>query len=154
LCVEFDDAFDYLRENFGKFSIVLGLVVFLCGLLFLETFGSVWSAICIFFGIVFVAFGFFFELELFSNVRSLGGLGVVLIFTAIVFFALSISLFQFLEVSSISYVREVFRGSALPFTRAILHTDRPFLWLCGVFFWVGVVLLFLGFIIEIVLFLI
>ncbi|MBS7615700.1 hypothetical protein KEJ45_00660 [Candidatus Bathyarchaeota archaeon] len=150
MCITLDDVSDFLRENFGKVSMILGLAWFMVGLLLLETFGSVLSALCIFFGIVFGAFGFFYELELFNNIRSFGGLGVVLTFVSIVFFSLSVALFQFLEISSISYIQVIFRGGSLPFTRAILHTDRPYLWLCGLFFWVGLCLLFLGIAVKIV----
>lgn len=145
-----DDVLDYLGENFEKLLIVLGIAALVSGLLLLETFGSVWSAICFFFGIVLVASGFFFEFELFSNIRSLAGLGSVLIFASIIFFALSVSFFQFLEISSVSYVQEIFKGAALPFSRAILHTDRPYLWLCGLFFWAGFSLFISGLVVKII----
>jgi hypothetical protein len=150
LGVELDDVVDYLKENFGKLLILLGIAAFISGLLLLETFGSVWSAIGFFFGIVLVASGFFFELELFSDIRSLAGLGSILIFASIIFFALSVSFFQFLEISSVSYIQEIFKGAVLPFSRAILHTSRPYVWLCSLFFWAGFSLLIFGLVVKII----
>lgn len=147
-----DDLAEFLQENFSKVSVVLGLVLLFSGLLFLETFGSVWSASCIFLGLVLTAFGLFFHLGLFSDLHSLSGIGGILIFASIVFFALSVSLFQFLDVNSVSVVKEIFRGAALPFKKVILHTERPLLWLCSLFFWLGVSFFACGLIVKIAAF--
>jgi len=146
----FDDFSDFLRENFGKFSIVLGVILFFSGLLLFNTFGSFWSALSLFFGVVLSAFGLFFQLELFGDLRSVSGFGSILIFASIVFFALSISFFQFLEITSFRVVQEIFRGGVLPFGRVIMHTERPYLWLCGLFFWFGVFFFVGGLVVKIV----
>lgn len=148
-----DDVVDFLRENFGKFLIVLGLVLFFSGLLLFNTFGTFWSALSMFLGVVLAAFGFFSQLELFSDLRSLSGLGNILLFVSIVFFALSFALFQFLEVTSFRVIRQVFQGGVLPFSRVILYTERPYLWLCGLFFWFGFFSFAGGLVIKIVRFL-
>jgi hypothetical protein len=144
------DIADFLRENLGSFSMVLGTFLFFSGLLLFNTFGSVWSALSIFFGIMLAAFGLFSQLELFSDLRSFSGFGSVLIFVSIAFFALSISFFQFLEISSLRVVQEIFRGGVLPFSRVILHTERPYLWLCSLFFWLGVFFFVGGLVVKIV----
>jgi hypothetical protein len=145
-----DDFTEFLGENFGKFSIVIGVILFFSGLLLFNTFGSFWSALSLFFGIVLAAFGLFFQLELFSDLRSLSGFGSILIFVSIAFFALSISFFQFLEVASFWVIHEIFKGGALPFSKVIMHTERPYLWLCGLFFWLGVLLFVGGLVVKIV----
>jgi Cu/Ag efflux pump CusA len=145
-----DDFSDFLRENFGKFSIVLGVILFFSGLFLFNTFGSFWSALSLFFGIVLATFGLFLQLEFFGDLRSLNGFGSILLFASIVFFALSISFFQFVEITSFRLVQEVFKGAVLPFSRVVMHTERPFLWLCGLFFWLGIFLFVAGLAVKIV----
>ncbi|MEM2703458.1 MAG: hypothetical protein QXR45_09885 [Candidatus Bathyarchaeia archaeon] len=73
-----------------------------------------------------------------------------MLFASIVFFALSIALFQFLEVTSFTVIQEVFKGALLPYKRVVLHTERPYLWLCGLLLWAGFFSFAAGLVVKVV----
>lgn len=139
------DFSDYVRENFGKFMIIVGVLLVVVGLLLLSSVGSAFSASSFFFGLLFVIFGFFVQLGVFSGgVRSLGGLGTLFVCLSIVFFTFGVVIIQFQNINVIGYVQEVFRGARLPFYRMLIATDRPYWWLSDFCVHLGLVLLVVG----------
>jgi len=140
---------DFVTENFGKIMVFSGVGLFIIGFLLLTGFGSMWSAISLFFGILLVAFGFFALFGFFSgNLRSLNGLGTILICLSIVFFALSLVVFQFLNVVVVRWLQEVFRGGSLG-ARALLSSERPYLWLSGLSMEAALALLVIGVVLKV-----
>ena len=141
--------FDFVTENFGKIMVFSGVVLLIIGFLLLTGFGSMWSAISFFFGVLLVAFGFFAMFGFFSgNLRSLNGLGTILICLSVVFFALSLVVFQFLNIVVIGWLAEVFRGGSLG-ARALLSSERPYLWLSGLSMDVALMLFVIGVVLKV-----
>jgi len=142
------DVADSVTENLGKTMILVGLTLLIVGLLLLNSFGSVLSAGSLFFGVLFLVYGFFVQVGFFSgNLRSLNGLGTVFVCISVAFFAFSVVVIQFLDITVIGYVQEIFHGARLPFFRPLISSQRPYMWLSGlcinlslVFFVAGLVL--------------
>jgi hypothetical protein len=144
------DFSDYIEENLGKIMIVVGVLLVIGGVLWLSTVGTVYSAGSFFFGLLFVIFGFFVHLGVFSGgLRSLSGFGTVLICFSVVFFVFAVVLVQFQNINVIGYVREVFRGAPLPFSRMVIATDRPYLWLSDFFMHFGLYFFVAGLILKV-----
>lgn len=141
---------DYIRENFGEVMIVIGVLLVVVGLLFLSTVGTVYSAASLFFGLLFVIFGFFVHLGIFSvNFRSLSGFGTFLLCLSVVFIVFAVVLVQFQNINVVGYVQEVFRGARLPFYRMLITTDRPYLWLSDIFMHVGLYFFVAGLVLKV-----
>jgi hypothetical protein len=141
---------DFVTENFGKIMVFGGVGLLIIGFLMLTGFGSLWSAISFFFGILLLAFGFFAVFGFFSgNLRSLNGLGTILICISVVFFALSLVVFQFLNIVVVGWMQEVFRGARLPFFRPIWSSERPYLWLSWLSIEVALTLLVIGVVLKV-----
>jgi hypothetical protein len=140
----------YVREYLGKIMILIGVVLLVLGVLSLNLFGSIYSAGSLFFGIILLFFGFFAQLGFFwGNLRSLGGVGTILICVSVASFALSIAVAQFLEVRSIAYGPVISHGTVLGWA-GFLITDRPFTWMSDVLMQLGLTLLVIGIVLKIV----
>jgi hypothetical protein len=143
-CVASDLLYQ-IRENFGKFMIVIGVLMIIVGVSFFSTTGSVISAASLFFGFLLFIFGFFFLLGVFSGgFRSIDGLGMLFVCFSIVLIVFGLVIMQFQEINVVGYVQEVFKGGRLPFYRLIIATDRPYLWLSDVCLHVGLCLFLIG----------
>jgi len=117
---------EYLLEYSGNIMIFSGIVLFVVGLFFTETFGSPVSAIAFFFGITFFTFGLFARLGLFySKLNSLDGLGTILICVSVALFALSFSLIVFQAVKSVTYIPVMGPGGRITYSPQI-NTYRPY----------------------------
>lgn len=92
---------DFLREYLGRILIGLGLILVFGGIMSLSTFYffipafAVVPMVTLFLGLVFVAFGFFIQVGLFSiRWRSINGLGTILLCISVGFFALALVAIQ------------------------------------------------------------
>lgn len=119
-----------IDERAGIFIFAVGLVSFVIGILFLEILGSVTSACGIFFGITFIALGLLIRLGFFyGNILSLNGLGSMFVLLSVIFFALSVSLMQFMKLEIINVVPIIFRGTVIG-ARLAVEYERIYLPLC------------------------
>lgn len=143
--IDFVDFLDFVREHFGKILFLAGVMLLGLGILSFNRFGTVLSAVSLFSGVVFVAFGVFAQLGLFSVIlKSWGGLGAILLCVSVVCFAFSVSIFQFMNVELLGYMQRPFRGALLPFYKPIFHSERPYVWVSGIFLDVSLVLFIVG----------
>ncbi len=116
-----------LRENFGKISIAIGILLVVFGVSTSSMVGSVASAVGLFSGIVLIAYGFFAQVGLFSiEWRSTNGVATMMLCVSVVFFAIAIMSLLFQDVTA-NIVIEVFRGGVFPSLRLVF--TRPFLYL-------------------------
>jgi hypothetical protein len=116
-----------LRDNWGKVSITIGILLVVFGISMSSTLGTVASAAGLFSGFVLTAYGFFAQVGLFSiEWRSINGAATMTLCVSVVFFAVALMSLLFQEVSS-NIVREIFRGSVSMSLRLIF--TRPFLYL-------------------------
>ncbi len=108
-----------------------GCVLLVIGLLCKKDMGSWISAGTLFLGTTFCTFGIFLKLGIFSvKLRSLAGVGTILICVSVICIALSIVLFQFCEMTIVGVVRARFlRGDYYRVT-CILWKQK-YLWLCN-----------------------
>lgn len=146
-------AIDLLKEYLVEYSSGIlffsGVVLLVGGLLFLETFGSILSAGALFFGIIFVAWGLFLRLGLFYlKLRSLDGLGTILVSLSVVFLALSVTVMTFMTVQSMVPVSVYLRGILLGYY-AIMYTTRPYAWLASISLWAFIISFVTGVIVKI-----
>lgn len=117
-----------LRDNFGKVSIAIGILLVVFGVSMSSTMGTFASAIGLFSGIVLIAYGFFAQVGLFSvEWRSTNGVATMMLCVSVVFFAVALMGFLFQEVSRTDLMREFFRGSVTLNLRLVF--TRPFLYL-------------------------
>lgn len=140
---------EYLVEYASSILFFSGFLLLVAGVLLLETFGSILSAASLFFGIVFVAWGLLLRLGFFYlKLRSLDGLGTILLSVSVIFLALSITGMTFLAVKDTiivpTYIRGIFGGYY-----TILDTYRPYAWLAAVSLWAFTVSLVAGVIVKI-----
>lgn len=141
---------NYLEEYLGGILFLVGIILLLIGLLYLKATGSLLSAICFFLGITFTAFGILIKVGFFSvKLRSLDGLGTMLVCSALLFFALSIALIQFLEIQVAGFTQEVFRGVPLPYFRVHLVSERPYANIVGILIRLSVIQFLSGIVIKI-----
>jgi hypothetical protein len=120
---------EYLQEYSGNIMIFSGVLLLVVGLMFVETFGSLVSVFAFFFGIIFLAFGFFARLGLFySMLSSLNRLGTILICVSVVLLALSFAVIQYQAVKSVVYIPQYFHGVIEGYTTQI-NAYRPYAWL-------------------------
>ncbi len=146
-------AIDVFKENLEEYSgsimIIAGILLLVAGLVSYGTFGSLLSATTLFFGIIFVSFGFFARLGLFySRLRSLNGLGAILVCIAVVFFALSIALMEIQAVKGVRTIPDYYRGFLRGYS-VIVTTYRPYVWLVVTLIWVGLASFLAGLIVKI-----
>jgi hypothetical protein len=140
---------EYLEENSGSIMIIAGILLLVVGLVSYGSFGSLLSAASIFFGIVFVSFGLLARLEFFHlKLRSLNGLGAILVCIAVVFFALSVAFMEFQAVKGTRTIPDYYRGFLRGYS-VIVITYRPYFWLVVTLIWVGLASLLAGLIVKI-----
>jgi hypothetical protein len=140
---------EYLEDYSGSIMIIAGVLLLVVGLMSYNTFGSLLSAATLFFGIIFVSFGFFARLGFFySRLRSLNGLGTILVCISVVFFALSIAFMEFQAVKGVRTVPDFFRGFIRGYYQ-IVTTYRPYVWLGVTSIWVGLASFLAGLIVKV-----
>jgi hypothetical protein len=119
---------EYLREYVGTIVLATGVLLVIIGILFINIFGSIVSVFALFLGIIFAAFGFFARIGLFYNLRSINGLGTVLVCISVVCFALAISLMAFLQVKGIRLLPQYYRGVFEGYM-TLITVYRPYAWI-------------------------
>ena len=140
---------EYLEDYSGSIMIIAGVLLLVVGLMSYNTFGSLLSAATLFFGIIFVSFGFFARLGFFySRLRSLNGLGTILVCISVVFFALSVAFMEFQAVKGVRTVPDYFRGFLRGYS-VIVTTHRPYVWLGVTSIWVGLASFLAGLIVKV-----
>lgn len=138
-----------IDERIGTLMFAAGGISIIVGLLFLSRLGSIISACGIFFGIIFMAFGILIHLEFFQgNLLSSNGLGTLLISLSIIFFALSISLMQFVRLDILNVFPLIFRGTVVGYKLAAEY-ERIYVPICSVFLRLGLFSLIAGLFIKI-----
>jgi hypothetical protein len=138
-----------IDERIGAFIFAMGGISLIVGLLFLSRLGSIVSACCIFFGITFTAFGLLIRLEFFhGNLLSLNGLGTLLISLSIIFFALSLSLMQFVRLDIRDVIPLIFRGTVIGYKLAAEY-ERIYVPTCSFFLKLWLFSLIAGLLIKI-----
>lgn len=136
---------EYLQEYSGGILVLSGIVLLVVGLMFMETYGSPVSVIGFFFGIIFVAFGIFARIGLFSSkLSSANGLGTILICISVVFFSLSFSLIEFQAVSSITKIPIMSPDGKLIGWYSEINTYRPYAGLSFTSAGIGLLVFFAG----------
>jgi hypothetical protein len=136
-----------LRENFGKISIAIGILLVIFGVSTSSMVGSVASAGGLFSGIVLVAYGFFAQVGLFSiEWRSTNGVATMMLCVSVVFFAMAVMSLLFQEVTA-NIVIEVFRGGVFPSLRLVF--TRPFLYLFALGSELGVIFFVISVILKV-----
>ena len=136
---------EYLQEYSGGIMVFSGVVLLVVGLMSEETFGSQVSVISFFFGIIFVAFGFFARIGLFSSkLSSLNGLGTILICISVVFFSLSFSVFEFQAIAGYVNIPQFSRNGKFIGNAVEPIIYRPYAWLSLTSIGIGLSLFFAG----------
>jgi len=116
-----------LKDNFGKVSIAIGILLVVFGVFMSNMLGTVASAIGLFSGFVLIVYGFFAQVGLFSvEWRSTNGAATMTLCVSVVFFGIAIVSLLFQEASW-SIVTEFFRGNVSQSLRLVFA--RPFLYL-------------------------
>jgi uncharacterized membrane protein len=140
---------EYLEEYSGSIMITAGIVLLVVGLMSYNTFGSLLSAASLFFGIIFVSFGFLARLGFFYlRLRSLNGLGTILVCLSVVFFALSVTFIEFQAVKGIRTVPNFIRGFIYGYS-VIVTTYRPYVWLGLTTIWISLAAFLAGLIVKV-----
>jgi hypothetical protein len=140
---------EYLEEYSGSIMIIAGILLLIVGLMSYNTFGSLLSAATLFFGIIFVSFGFFARLGFFYlRLRSLNGLGTILVCISVVFFALSIAFMEIQAVKGVRTIPDVIRGIIRGYYD-VITTYRPYVWLGATSIWVSLASFLAGLIVKI-----
>jgi hypothetical protein len=141
---------EFVEEHIGKILFLTGAILLLIGVLLISPLGSIECACCIFFGSVFAIFGISAQLGFFSvKIRSLTGIGTILISISVIFFITSLILIQFIELEIVGYVGQVFHGTLTHLFRPIFHMERPFLSISSLLFWTSIALFIIGIILKI-----
>lgn len=136
---------EYLQEYSGAILVFSGIVLLVVGLMFMQSFGSPVSAISFFFGIIFVVFGFFARIELFSSKpSSLNGLGTILICISVVFFSLSFSVVEFQAVAGYVSIPQYSRSGKFIGNEVEPIIYRPYAWLSFTSIGIGLLIFFAG----------
>jgi hypothetical protein len=136
-----------LRDNFGKVSIAIGILLVVFGISMSSTLGTVASAFGLFSGFVLIAYGFFAQVGLFSiEWRSINGVATLTLCVSVVFFSVALMSLLFQDVSS-SVVREIFRGSVSLSLRLVF--TRPFLYLFVLGSQLGLIFLIISVILKV-----
>jgi uncharacterized membrane protein len=129
---------DFLREYLGRILIGVGLIFVVAGIMLLSTFYfsvpafAAVPVVILFLGLVFVAYGFFVQVGMFSvRWRSMNGLGTILLCVSVGFFALAIVAIQIQLVTGFEQVGMPTHGGSIPFVMLFPISFRPFLFLFG-----------------------
>lgn len=136
---------DFLREGIEEHAStilsIIGFILLIVGVLLLETFGSLLSAVNLFIGIVVLGLGMLMRLGLFYQfkIRSLDGLGSMLIIVGLICFALSLTALTFLSVKAIItfriFVNHSWATDIINMFETMPITYRPYAWLSNDSFW-------------------
>jgi hypothetical protein len=144
------DVVYYVEENLGKLMFLIGIMLLLVGVLSFNGFGSIMSAASVFFGIVCAVFGLFLQLGVFSvEFRSLNGVSIILFCVSIVCLAFSFAVLEFLSTTIVDW--DIFfmgHGGRFFFTPDLV-SERPYLWVSGIFMLLGLALLIIGIVVRI-----
>jgi len=141
---------EYLEEYSGNILILAGIILLAVGVLYVNIFGSIVSVFTLFFGIVCVVYGLFARIGLFYiKLRSLNGLGTVLVCVAVAFLALSIALMEFLSVKGVYFNPIYYRGVFLGETESIA-LYRPYAWLSLSSLWVSFATFVAGLLVKVI----
>lgn len=142
------DLWDVLRDNLSKIMIVVGIVLVVVGLFLVSDYYVVlpaYSAVpafILFLGILLVAYGFFVQVGLFSvKWKSINGLGTVLLCIAVGFFAIAFVSIQIQLITGFIVEGEPGHSGPTNYGIAIPYSIRPFLFLFGQTFQLGLVFL-------------
>jgi hypothetical protein len=144
------DVVYYVEEYLGKLMFLIGIILLLVGVLSFNLFGSIMSAASVFFGIVCVVFGLFFQLGVFSvKFRSLNGVSIILFCASIVCLAFSFVVLEFLSTAIVDW--DIFIiGHTQRFVFApVFYSERPYLWVSGIFMFLGLALLIIGIVLRV-----
>jgi uncharacterized membrane protein HdeD (DUF308 family) len=147
--IAWSDVVDFVTDYSGKIMFLAGALLMTFGVLNFNMFGTMASAISLFLGILFLVFGLFVLLGVFSvKFRSADGLGLILICASVVSFAFSFAILQFLsaEIAEIDpyYSRWRLYGFLVYF-----HSERPYLWASSLFALLGLALVITGVVLKI-----
>ena len=142
-------VYTYVMDEMGKIMLLIGIALLVVGLLAFNSFGSVLSAGSFFFGILFIVFGMLVQLGFFPrDLRSLSGVGTILICLSIVFITFSIVVAEFVEMDLVRIVPSIFKGAIIGY-RALMESERPYLWLSTLFMQFGLATLIIGIVLRI-----
>jgi len=137
-------VYDYISDAIGRVMLLIGVVLLVVGVLAFNPFGSVLSAGSFFFGILFTVFGMLVQLGFFPrNLRSLSGVGTILICLSIVFITFSIVVVEFVDLDLVKIVPSIFRGAIIGY-KPLMESERPYLWLSVLFMQFGLATLIIG----------
>ena len=136
-----------LKDNFGKVSIAIGILLVVFGVSTSSMLGTVASAGGLFSGVVLIAYGFFAQVGLFSvEWRSTNGVATMTLCVSVVFFAIAVMSLLFQDVTA-NIVIEVFRGGVFPSLRMVF--TRPFLYLFALGSELGVIFFVISVILKV-----
>jgi hypothetical protein len=125
-----------------------GIILLIVGLLFLSGLGSLVSACSLFLGITFVIFGMLIRLGFFyGKLFSLNGLSVFLISFSVIFFALAISLLQFVKVDLAHVIPILFRGVLVDYN-VVFNIERIYISTSAYLLRIGLGCLIVGLIVR------
>lgn len=106
-----DGTLHILRDHIDMLLLVLGIPLAITGALLKTSLGSWYSATALFLGLTFITFGMLTKLGLFlAKLRSLAGIGTVMISLAIVSITLAVALFQFVDFEPLSAAPDRYRA--------------------------------------------
>ena len=132
------DFWDVLRDNLSKIMIIAGMILIVFGIVFVGDYYfelpayAIISPVTMFAGIVFLVYGFFLQVGLFSvKWRSINGLGTLLLCAAVAFFALAIVSMQIQLVTGFLLKGEPSRSGGVNIFDAIPISVRPLLPIFG-----------------------
>jgi uncharacterized membrane protein len=136
MSLRFLGLMDFLREYVGRILIGLGLVLIVVGIMALGTFYfsipgfAVVPILALFLGQVFVVYGFFIQVGLFSGRwRSINGLGTVLLCLSVACFAMAVVAIQIQLVTGFEHDVVFSHSSRITSTMFVPISLRPFLFL-------------------------
>jgi hypothetical protein len=144
------ELLDFLRDNLGKVLIAVGILFFLLGVFmladsyFILTEIAFVPAISLFLGILLAVYGLFVQVGLLSGrLRSIDGLGTIILCVSVGFFALAFSAIQVQLVTGFEKQGMPSRsgGGESPFALFFPISVRPFLFLFGLGLQWGIILL-------------
>jgi hypothetical protein len=131
--VVWSDVTDFVTEYLGKIMFLVGALLMAFGILNLNLFGTMMSAISLFLGTLFIVFGIFVLLGVFSvEFRSLNGISLILICASVVFLAMSFVSLQFLSTEVVDINPYYYRMHFLYYV-IYLRSERPYLWASSLF---------------------
>jgi hypothetical protein len=138
-----------IDERVGIFMFFVGVLLLAIGLLFLSGLGSLVSACSLFFGVTFVVFGLLIRLGFFyGKLLSLNGLSIFLISFSIIFFAISLSLLQFVKLDLLAVVPILFRGVIVGYSLHI-ESERIYISICSLLLKISLGFFIVGLLIKV-----